>query len=487
MSRFTLIGDSNVQRFVTLVNRRACPDLDEAQVLTCGRLALLQQVLSEIEQESDVCVVACLTNFLTAATGSTSASVRVESILLEVQRLVVSSCIEFPSRKFLICPPMYRSSPLWYRDGLSSILGKFSSVLASDRPENLLLMSSFPTPSFEPDGVHLTPVSGLEYIYFLFDTAKDAIKKSTMELPEVSLVNAESARVIEDRVMALEQDHHRLNRAFEHSAAVSAEREDFQENVRNEVFFMISGLPQIKDLRGKDWMDRAIKDVQGIIKILLDKELKVQVVHNASGRAAGSEVRYSVRMEYAADSQEIRSKFGSFFIGGQDRRPDALRSISISNNITPGTQIRLMILKLMARRYSTQNPDAKVKVIGYESRPMLKITLSESDRRTKNYTFIEAVSKLPTCFTASELRPIVAKARTHFKNALRSTFIVLSDDFRFEQAPTASDVDDPGVPDDNEAADADPVPSGQPRSSGTRKRTAPDSGRSAPGSQRARI
>ena len=484
MSRFSVVGDSNLHRFVTLVNRRACPDLDASQLLSCGKIAILEQVLSEIESESDVCVLACLTNFLTAATGTQTASVRVESILIEVKRLIFRSCNDDPARKYLLCPPMYRSFPLWYRDGMSAILGKFSTLMTTDRPSNLLIMPSFPNPVFESDGVHLNPTSGLEYVFFLFDTAKEVIKKSVMELPEVSVVIAESSRVVEDRVMALEQDHQRLNRAFELSAAITAEREDFQENVRNEVFFMIAGLPQIKDLRGKEWMDKAIADVQGIIRVLLGKDLNILVVHNASGRAPGSEVRYSVRMEYAADSQEIRFKFGSFFVGGQDRRPDALRSISISNKITPGTQVRLMVLKLLARRYRSNNPEAKVKVVGYESRPMLKITPAESDKRPRSYNYIEAVTKLPVNFTSAELRPIIAKAKIHFRNAIRSTFIVLSDDYRFE-------VDQDAVPDqDDHASQDDGSVAGsqqQGRGIGSRKRTAPDPGRSAPGSQRARI
>ena len=225
---------------------------------------------------------------------------------------------------------MYRTNPLWYRDGLPEILGKFSSVFSVERPSNLFLMPSFSSPAFEADGIHLTPSSGLEYLYHLFDSAKLVLQNCCLDLSEKSVVGSEATRVLEDRVMALEQDHRRLNKTVEHSAAVTAEREDFQENVRNEVFFMISGLTPIQGLKGKDWMTRAIADVQAIIRILLDKELKIVVVHNATSRAPNSEVRYSVKMESAASSQEIRSKFGSFFVGGQDRRPDSLRRVSIT-------------------------------------------------------------------------------------------------------------------------------------------------------------
>ena len=141
-----------------------------------------------------------------------------------------------------------------------------------------------------------------------------------------------------------------------------------------------------------------------------------------------------------ADSQEIRAKFGSFFVGGLDKRPDSLRSVSVSNKVTPGTQIRLMILKLMAKRYRASNPDGQARVIGYESRPTIKITPPESskDRRVKVFTFIEAIKKLPTSFTAAELRPIVSKARVHFKDKLRQTFVVLSDDMSSLPPPSAA-------------------------------------------------
>ena len=428
--RFSLLADSNVKRFYNLTNRRACPDLDAAQVLICTKKSMFTE--ASIRPESTVILIACLTNFVIDGcdTDGPSPGLRVESTIVELSQICREWCELSPDDFFLVSPPMYRSHPLWYRDGLSEILGKFSSIFSKQKPANLLLMPSFPSPTFDADGIHLTPQSGLEYIYFLFDTARDVIAAS--ESPTESKVTAgsEATRVLEDRVMALEQDHRRLNSSFEVSVAVQAEREDFQENVRNESYFMVTGLAAIKDLRGREWMNRAIQDVEAMIRTLLDKDLKVVVVHNASGRRE-STVRYSVKMECAAHSQEIRTKFGSFFIGGQDRRPEALRGVSVSNKVTPGTQIRIMVLKLLAKRYLAVNKDAKARVISYESRPMLKITPPESasDQRVKNFTYIDAITKLPTCFTESELRPIIAKARVHFRNKLRSTFVVLSDDF----------------------------------------------------------
>ena len=451
---FRVLGDSNVKRFFTLVNRRACPDLDQAEIIVCGKLPLFRQAAVEMPEGGKV-IVACITNYLASSSGvGETASLRVEPILLDVRQVLLDLCSR--SDFVLLCPPMYRGSPLWYRDGLADILGKFSQIMSQDRPSNLLLMPSFSSPVFDQDGIHLSPTSGLEYLFHLFDSARDVIHRSTLEVPALVDSGSEATRVLQDRVMALEQDHRRLNKSYEMSQAISSEREDFQENVRNESSFMVSGLPRITNLRGREWMARAISDVQNMIKTLLGKELKIQVVHNATGRATDAEVRYSVKMESAADSQEVRAKFGSYFAGGQDRRPDGLRSVSVSNKITPGTQVRLMILKLMARRYSTANPDAKVRVVGYEPRPIIKITPPESssDRRVKVFTYIEAISKLPTCFTSAELRPIVAKARVHFKGSLRSTFVVLSDDAPQGTARAAA----PGQPAD-QAADQPTEPS----------------------------
>jgi hypothetical protein len=78
-------------------------------------------------------------------------------------------------------------------------------------------------------------------------------------------------------------------------------------------------------------------------------------------------------MECAAHSQEIRSKFGYFFTRGVDTRPPPLSKISIGNRLTPASQIRVAIMKLLAARYVASNPEGKARVISYEARPMLKI------------------------------------------------------------------------------------------------------------------
>jgi hypothetical protein len=48
----------------------------------------------------------------------------------------------------------------------------------------------------------------------------------------------------------------------------------------------------------------------------------------------------------------------------------------------------------------------------------------------KNFTYIEAIKKMPTNFSAEELRPVLLRAGNRFAGRLRSTFVVLDDDVK---------------------------------------------------------
>jgi hypothetical protein len=279
----------------------------------------------------------------------------------------------------------------------------------------------------------------LEYLIHLFDSAKDLLSCSEAAAPERIDRGSEATRLLEDRMMVVEQKQLLMSKKYELKAAVDAELACFQENVRNEVFFLITGLPRIpQGLRGKDWQDKAKEDVSRIIRALLGKDLPIVVVQNVTGRGQDSETRYHVKMEFAAHSHEIRSKFGSFFAGRVDKRPQEFSKISISNRLTPATQVRLAIMKLLAQRYLASNPKGSARVIGYEARPMLRIVPpsgSSTDSRVKNYTFIDAVKKLPVNFTTEELQPVLKKAGNRFSGQMRSLFVVLDDDMKLPGGP----------------------------------------------------
>ena len=164
----------------------------------------------------------------------------------------------------------------------------------------------------------------------------------------------------------------------------------------------------------------------------MKKEYRIIVVHNSTRRVPDAEVTYTVRLADVEACKSIRLKFGSFFVGapGKGRVPAELKGISIQNRITPNTKTRIAIMKLIAQRYRDSNPGSKVKVIGYEPRPLFKLSpaASATDRRVQTYNFIETVKKFPTNFSPEEVEPILKRINPELVGKIRSLFIVLSDD-----------------------------------------------------------
>ena len=426
---FSIVGDSNIKWHMTPTNCRDRPLMSGAQVVQCGHIGMLATSLGSVRAESSVCVLSCLTNFLTSSPTSDSASLRAEHVLLEVLEKVTEFSGQRPDVQVFLCPPMYRTSPIWYREGLPEILKKFSDVMKA-KPPNSFLMPSFPTPQFQSDGVHLTAYSGLEFVLHLFDSVQSILDVQALEPESRSAVSSEATRVLEDRMMVLEQDHRRLNQRFEAKSAVDSELSDWQENIRNEYFFMIQGLKRLPKLEPREWQERAKRDVLGVLSILLGRECSIKYVKNSTGKGKDAKTLYKVAMSSPELYKETRDTFGSFFLQGGPTRPESLKGISIRNCVTTATLARIAILQLYGKRYEASNPGSSHKVVGYEPRPYLKIfpASDASDKRIQQYTFIEAVSQLPSNFTESEIDELLNRISPKLHGNLKSTLVVLSDD-----------------------------------------------------------
>ena len=266
----------------------------------------------------------------------------------------------------------------------------------------------------------------------LFDSTRLTIESAAATPEARSAQSIEANRVLEDRMMAIEMDHRRLNKFVEWRAAIESELADFNENVRWEDWFVIHGLAKIDEPDRKQWQVKAKAAVNGALSVLMGKEYPIVVVQNITSKAKDAIIRYQVKLTSVADSKGIRDKFGEFFLGGKGRdgRPEALKHISIQNRITPGTQLRISLLKLMAARYQASNPGGSAIVITYEPRPMIKINPPEdaSDRRIQNSHYIDAIKNLPVNFTQAELKPILERVNSKLKGSLSSIFVVVSDD-----------------------------------------------------------
>ena len=249
----------------------------------------------------------------------------------------------------MLSPPMFRTTPLWFSDGLAEIMRKFSVVFSVKMPDNFLLLPSFANPVLEADGIHLTPFSGLEYVLHLFDAANAAIDALRRPVSAATAVLSGSVRVLEDRMMVVEQHQSNTVKRLDYQSAIFSEAADVSENQRHDDHLTLSGLARPPaGLSTLDWQLRAKQDVGGIVKIVLNREAPIQVVHNQTGSRRTT--TYLVKMVHVQDAKEIRSKFGSFFAGGKDSRPASLKGISIGNWTTPATKVRIAVLKVLAER-----------------------------------------------------------------------------------------------------------------------------------------
>ena len=482
---FSIIGDSNVKRNISKTNARACPQMSGAQFLQCGRLQLFEESLRSIRKESNVCIVSCVTNFLTSSEEEPMVSRRIEPILEEFCSVLSDACASMPGVSFLVAPPMYRKSPVWYREGLPEVLTRFSGFMR-DKPATLHLLPSFATPEYDPDGIHLTPYSGLEFMIHLFDSSLSTLAALTSSCDERIPESIEATRVLEDRVMVLEQDHRRLNSVVELKTASDAELHDYHENIRNESFISITNCARISGQSTKEWQDRARKEVSPILKELMGREIPIDYISNATGPGRDAQVRYNVRLMSPDISKEVRTKFSSFYPKGRDERPPFFkdRDLSIRNLLTQGSRIRLAILQVIARRYRDSNQGSKAQALGFDPRPLLRIIPAQGSR-VQTYNFVEAVQKFPTNFTKSDLDFILSKVGYKQKGQLRSLFVCLSDDMltKFQRSNRPNPRENDQAPMDQDpapASEVDPpqVPPSHPSGSGSVQSTSSTHSRS---------
>ena len=276
----------------------------------------------------------------------------------------------------------------------------------------------------------------------LFDASNSYIDKLTFESDQRFALGDESQRLLEDRMMVLEQDHRRLNKVVEEKVAVDSEQKDFELNERNEDVVMLEVRDQLpSNLTSKEWQDRSRELASRYFKELMGPSFNFMIDHvrNATGRRKDAPTRLQVKLTSAEAAREIRSKFGFFFSGGVDVRPPYFKDVSIRNWITPETKVRLAILQILAKRYRSSYEGSKAQAVGFRSRPVLRITppSTASDRRSRTYSFIEAIKKFPTNFSKAELEIIMAKVNSSMRGRLRAVFVVLSDDNSPPQQRTA--------------------------------------------------
>ena len=61
---FSIVGDANVRRNMTGLNVASRASMKSAQIIDCAKMCDLEAALNEVRAESEVLIVACITDFL---------------------------------------------------------------------------------------------------------------------------------------------------------------------------------------------------------------------------------------------------------------------------------------------------------------------------------------------------------------------------------------------------------------------------------------
>ena len=123
MSRiFSIVGDWNIQRHMNPTNCRDRPLMSGSEVIPCGKLSILAEALKSVREESTICVVSCVSNFLTGSkSAGSTVSPRIEPVLSDFCKALNLASGDRSDIIYLV------SAPLWM------ILSVSSAVKSVDR------------------------------------------------------------------------------------------------------------------------------------------------------------------------------------------------------------------------------------------------------------------------------------------------------------------------------------------------------------------
>ena len=207
---------------------------------------------------------------------------------------------------------------------------------------------------------------------------------------------------------------------------------------RSWFLFPILGLPRLsRDLSRRDWQSAVQAQVrEAAVAVLraagLAEVVKVLLVwNNTNRRVPTAPTRYFAQMSSVGLSRKVRDAFAGFFRQSNPLvRPNSLSQVSIRNKVTLATRVRLAIMKVLGSNYKDKNVGASFNVKGFESRPVLTIfpPPTAKDARQRTFTFIEAVSSLPTQFSEGQLKSIFRVIGSNFRGQIQATFVVVRDD-----------------------------------------------------------
>lgn len=93
---FSIVGDANVRRHMTGLNIASRPSMKSAQIIDVNG-ASLDPSLSEIRNESNVCIIAAVTNFLLIGGDAGTVAASVDPALTTLRDKIFGLCQSRPA------------------------------------------------------------------------------------------------------------------------------------------------------------------------------------------------------------------------------------------------------------------------------------------------------------------------------------------------------------------------------------------------------
>ena len=111
---FTIIGDSNVRRNMTGLNVASRESMKKAQVIDFNGVTPLSDALNVVKKETNVCIVAALTDSLVANGDCGTIFASIDPVLTDICHQLSSFCVANPTMQV----PIFLLSSLGFEVGI---------------------------------------------------------------------------------------------------------------------------------------------------------------------------------------------------------------------------------------------------------------------------------------------------------------------------------------------------------------------------------
>ena len=438
---YTYIGSSNVSRFVEILEQKV---QDSLRMEKCTKVETFRARMTELTVANGFVIISVIENLLcdevNGAEDKGEIEKAVERSLEEFAKLVDLTARRLPNTKFAIIEPMLRPAVKWYSEGLNAITTEYSRRINGLLLDNVMIVKRVDLPAqvFDEQEVHLTPVSGKQFVgstlyyaekFFNAEVVNLADAPVAMDVVTDMIPLAVDEEDTEERRKTLEQkleelEKRMMDRQNNDSLVFARIREelDFLANAKKEDRVVVTGLTSLVSMptgldEGKRWVHGIVESA--LNQIVEGSSTMIQFIN--SGRSYRGEVPVcEVKMKEKGWAEKIRKEFGKLRKEGKTVKG----GIFIANSVTLATRVRLEVLRAMARKCSNEEYD--MHVMGFTSRPVLQVKRKDGGGQFV-LTFVDAVVRYGGRVAGSDLRLAYERAGMSFKGQMQQNFVVLND------------------------------------------------------------